>query len=321
MNSGKTKPFSVRLEEETQERLEKLKASTGMTAEQTISLLLDSYESQDPAIALDCPKLAGPRRELPVVQKNLQAALDSVAAAICIAEQESAQAQLEARQATELAHETIVNLSEANKTLKQELNIAAARQAELEAVINEMQLNVRTLREQAESVMLLKAAWSAKEIEMTAQIENLNKKAEKAIQLQSKYEEAVRDLHTATSKLSYIEEELNKASNINSSLQEKIEVEISNRISLNSQLSDLNAEIRSLNKHILLLETNINEKNNSILIIEDSLKKETSFKIAAEQSYAVALAKIEAFETSLQKTEERLRIAESTQSAKKAKSI
>ena len=40
MNSGKTKPFSVRLEEETQERLEKLKASTtGMTAEQQDHLL------------------------------------------------------------------------------------------------------------------------------------------------------------------------------------------------------------------------------------------------------------------------------------------
>lgn len=113
MNESKKQPWSGRISPQTRERLESLRGLMNIDHDELLAQLLDAMDMKlSTEASLSAPILAGPRREVPKITQHLQASLDAMTSAICLAEQEATQTSVEAQS----------KISEISETLRKEIN-------------------------------------------------------------------------------------------------------------------------------------------------------------------------------------------------------
>lgn len=147
---------------------ERLKALTGgREGDIFVTAMLDALETVETPSELCAPNLVGPRREVPVITNALQTALEAMVAAICLAEVEAGQAQVEADRATDEAGEEVARLTANLTAAKADTKFALEQAKGLKEDVDRFTL-------QAESLDALKAAWGVRETEMVAQVAGLH---------------------------------------------------------------------------------------------------------------------------------------------------
>lgn len=295
MSNTKTEPMSFRTSDETKERWEAFKTNIGKsTAEDAFCILLNTYESQQQNMVLNAPMLSSAINNIPVITKYLQTALEQMAATIFLAEQGAAVAQSQAVTITEQAQGKIHELVESNKAMKLELQRAKVQETQFKTEADELSLKIQELRDQSESISVLKASWADRESDIMKQVAEWKSRAASADNLQKSLEETHRKLETTETSLARTETEFARLNEAHAKTQEALDAENTSRSNLQAKAAELAAEVRALNNQIAASERRLTEYHGIVLNLKQAVDSETNARIFAEQAYAVSQAQLEA---------------------------
>lgn len=295
MSNTKTEPMSFRVSSETRERFEAFKTRISKsTAEEAFNELLTSYESNQPNLLLNAPMLSSAISGMPEITKFLQKALDQMAATIYLAEQGAAAVQSQAVSVVEKAKEKMNELVETNNTLKLELQRTKTQGSQLATEANELRLKVQELRDQSESISVLKASWADRESDIMKQVTEWKSRAEYADDLQKSFEETRRKLDGTENTLARTETELARLTEVHAKTEEALAIENTSRSNFQAKVAELTAEVRALNNQLAASERRLTEYHGIVLNLKQAVESETNARIIAEQVYAVAQAQLEA---------------------------
>jgi len=301
----KTEPMSFRVADETRDRWEALKTSTGKTAEEALSMLLDIHnQSQSQNITLKSPVLSSAKHNIPAVAKNLQAALDLIATTIFQAEQGAAEIHQQAQISVEAAQTKINTLGNDNINLKAEIKVTHGKISVLERDNRELSLKVGELRDQAETIATLKTAWAAREAEILEQVAAWKSEVASARHVERRYQEVNRELEATKVALTRKEAELTTLANTLAKTEEMLSAEASSRASLETKAAELTAEVRVINNQIITEERRLAEYQELILNLKHSLETERSARVVAEKLHAILQAQIQSVTDSNDKSNE-----------------
>lgn len=211
MNEGKKQPWSGRISLQTRERLEALRGQMNCDHDDLLAHLLDAMDMKlSTEASLFAPILTGPRREVPKITKHLQASLDAMTSAICLAEQEATQTSVEAQaQVTELS-EALQKETNKNSMLAEEFAVIKEENRKLSGYSEELALNLKRSQERTESLDALKSSWKTREEEILAKLVNLESIAAKVHNLESKLTDAVQSKERTEIQLQSYEKEIDK---------------------------------------------------------------------------------------------------------------
>jgi len=291
----KTEPMSFRVAEETRDRWEEFKASTGKTAEEALSTLLDTHnQAQHTNITLKTPLLSGAKNTIPAVAKNLQTSLDLMVTTIFLAEQGASEVQNQAQSEVEAAQRKISELTSDAQILMTEAKEAHAKLPVLETENQDLRLRIAELREQAETVQALKSTWAARETDMLGQISELKSKATAADELGKRNHQISHELEATKSMLVQKESELTRLTKANARTEEALIAEAATRASFQAKVAELNAECRALNNQIAADERRLKEYHSMVVNFKQLAEAETLARTEAEKLYAVAQTQLQA---------------------------
>ena len=286
--------MSFRLAEETKERWESYKLSTGKTTEEALTLLLDSHEAQSPNLTLRTPLLSSAKNNIPTVAKSLQATLELMVTTIYLAEKGATEVQSQAQSEAEAAERKINELTSDAQILMAEAKEAHAKLSVLETENQELRLRIAELREQAETVQALKSTWAARETDMLGQISELKSKATAADELGKRNHQISHELEATKSMLTQKESELTRLSRTHALVEDALNVERDNRASLQAKVAELTAESRVLTNQIASDERRLQEYHSMAVNFKALAEAETLARIEAEKLYAVAQTQLQA---------------------------
>lgn len=287
--------MSFRVADETRDRWEAFKTNTGKTAEEALSMLLDTHnQSQSQNITLKSPMLSSAKNNIPAVTKNLQTALDLIATTIFQAEQGAAEIHQQAQISVEAAQTKINTLGNDNINLKAEIKVTHEKISVLERDNRELSLKVGELRDQAETIATLKTAWAAREAEILEQVAAWKSEVASAREVERRYQEVDRELEATKVALTRKEAELTTLASTLAKTEEMLSAEASSRARVETKAAELTAEVRVLNNQIVTDERRLAEYQDLILNLKQSLETERSARVVAEKLHAFAQARLQA---------------------------
>ena len=266
MNDSKKQPWSGRISTQTRERLESLRGQMNVDHDELLAHLLDAMDMKlSTEASLTAPILAGPRREIPKITKHLQASLDAMTSAICLAEQEATQTNVEAQAQVAELSEALRKETNKNSILAEDVAVIKEENRKLSGYSEELALNLKRSQERTESLDALKSSWKTREEEILAKLVSLESIAAKVQNLESKLTDAVQSKEKTEIQLQSYEKEIHK-----------MEVEI-NR--LKSDLHDNSTKYRE----ILEVFSDETAKNKVLLAENANLEKlVTKLQVSAD---------------------------------------
>lgn len=307
MNELKKQPWSARISSETRDRLESHRGRMSVDHDELLKRLLDALDmSISNEASLSLPILSGPRREVQKITNHLQASLDAMVSAICLAEQEVALA-------TSDSHAKIAEISEALQDAVSKNSLLAIDNEKIKEANSSLQKysdnlaqNLKRLQDTTESLDMLKSSWKDREKEILKKIEALEPIASTVPGLESHLAKAIQEKEKIEMKLTFYEKEILKANteitklkndhdNLDSKYRE-ILMKLSDETTKNKILyaENLNLNAQSEKLHFLFEEV----KNNF------DLEQKAHFELKHE--FAATKARLEAIAHSNQQYQEEL---------------
>ena len=211
MNDSKKQPWSGRISTQTRERLESLRGQMNFDHDELLAHLLDAMDMKlSTEASLTAPILAGPRREIPKITKHLQASLDAMTSAICLAEQEATQTNVEAQAQVAELSEALRKETNKNSILAEDVAVIKEENRKLSGYSEELALNLKRSQERTESLDALKSSWKTREEEILAKLVSLESIAAKVQNLESKLTDAVQSKEKTEIQLQSYEKEIHK---------------------------------------------------------------------------------------------------------------
>lgn len=294
VNENKKQPWSGRISTQTRERLESLRGQLNADHDELLTHLLDAMDMKlSNEVGLSAPILSGPRREVPKITKHLQASLDAMASAICLAELDASQTNNDAQakiaeisESLQLEKEKNVMLAECLAEIKED-NRKLCEESEKKTI------NLKLAQERTESLDALKSSWKIREEQILDKVKNLEAIAAKAQDLENKLIEAVRSKEKTEMQLQSFDKEI-----------QKMEAEI-NR--LKAELKDTSSKYREIfesysdevakNKILLSENARLENLTNKLQIsmeeIENTHKTDKKTYHNAEQELATTKVRLE----------------------------
>jgi chromosome segregation ATPase len=309
MNEGKKQPWSGRISLQTRERLETLRGQMNCDHDDLLAHLLDAMDMKlSTEASLFAPILAGPRREVPKITKQLQASLDAMTSAICLAEQEATQTSVEAQaQVTELS-EALQKETNKNSMLAENFAAIKEENRKLSGYSEELALNLKRAQERTESLDALKSSWKAREEEILDKLVNLKSIAAKVQNLETKLTDAVQSKEKTEIHLQSYEKEIHKMDAEINGLKKELHDHSTKYREILEAFSDKTAKNKVLLVENEKLEKFVIKLQDSIKDISAALDTEKNAHRNVEQNLATTKVRLEGLKNSNQQYQEELNI-------------
>ncbi len=307
MNEGKKQPWSGRISLQTRERLEALRGHMNCDHDDLLAHLLDAMDMKlSTEASLFAPILAGPRREVPKITKHLQASLDAMTSAICLAEQEATQTSVEAQaQVTELS-EALQKETNKNSMLAEDFAVIKEENRKLSGYSEELALNLKRSQERTESLDALKSLWKVREEELLQKVVNLDAIVEKVQNLKNELTDAVQSKEKKEIQLQSQENEICKMDAEINRLNADLDDYRSKYREVIESLSDETAKNKILFAENANLEKLVIKLQASLEDISSAFEIEKKAHHNAEQELATTQVRLESLTNSNQQHKEEL---------------
>jgi chromosome segregation ATPase len=304
MTKNEKKTWAARISDPTRERMETLKGETNFDHDTLLLALMDAYEDQKSHDQkLVAHTLSGPRREIKNITKSLQASLDSMLSAICLAEQDAAQLSLDAQNQISNMRNDFENNKQHLEILTQDLADSKKNNEYLKSKNKELEENLRSAHERTESLNALKSAWHTRESDLLLRIDGIEPSVAKAIELSNALEKQKNQIDILKINITNFESETKNLKEQNNDLLLKLNKFEEKTIKLKEDL----IEQAECNKILTKENSNLNMENDelksSLEEISKNLENEKQTKNTTEQKCAVLETRIENYMQTIQKME------------------